>query len=386
MPPLELEVFHDKYKIFLKIFQYATSLNFLPVSRLRFFNTWKIAIIPFSLILSISLSIYKVSTIQDNFDVVDLLYSIVVTCCMGQALSKFLIFAFFMGKKFSTVLVYLEDLVFAQSTVMSHLRQRVLSKSIKTGYKIVMIYFALCVVSFLAYLFYVLHEKKFTSIMFYTFPSVNKGSILHIPLNLIYQFLIFSYGIWYMVLTDMLFVFISMYFRGELASLSELIGGLDDERIDSEKEHRRILHTFYEFHTKTKEMQRTFIDVCWYSYLVQFFTSTVYLCLMLYMMSFSAASFTLYFIPLAAMNQMFMVCLIGEILHTSGEDVINAFSATKWYLMTTRNQRIFLILLTFVQPPTIIKTFGFKEVTLHTFLQLVKAMGSYCAFLYTILH
>ncbi|XP_055691225.1 odorant receptor 4-like [Lutzomyia longipalpis] len=387
MSQSELEAIHAKFKIFLKFFHNAIELNFLPDCGLQIIIVLKMAILPASVLTVIVFSIQKIiSIIGKTLNEVEFLYLIVLTCCNCQTISKFLICGVVMKKKLCSILMYPDEIIFNEDETMGRIRQKYVTNSLKFGYNI-----ASCGISITTYQIFVVNETNFTSIMFFTFPHINKGSFLHIPLNLGAQSFILIYSIGLMVLVDILFIFMTMYFKGELESLSEFIGSLngldiEDFEVDLEGDHRKILRIFCEFYTKVMRIKRIFLDICWYTYLILFSTSIIYVCLLIYIMSFSSAGITIYIIPLAPLSQMFLVCFIGEMVYSSGEAVSTALTATNWYMMTTKNQKTFLMLLAFSQRPSFIRTFGFEKVTLHTFLQLMKAMGSYCAFLYTVLH
>uniref|UniRef100_A0A3F2ZDG6 Odorant receptor n=1 Tax=Lutzomyia longipalpis TaxID=7200 RepID=A0A3F2ZDG6_LUTLO len=378
MSQSQLEDSHRKFKAYLKFLFYTTQLNFLPDCRWRCIKYIEMAIMPSLLIFNTVLALTKfISLIGKSFDLAGFLYLIIMPCAWAQVIVKFFITAVFYKKEMDAFVRYFDCQVF-NTNILTKIRQRIMPRTINLANK----FGSACVVAVSGYHYFSLTTTKFTSVLFFSY--VAETSFLHVPLNIILQSISMVYSIWLMTLVDILFLFMMVYFKGEFDSISLLFGELNEDRIIPDKDCERILLESFKFHMKANEMLMIFRRICWFNLLVQFSTSLVYICMVLYMTNSTSTTSVFFIIPPAVVGQTLLVCYTGEIIKSSSEGVPISLAATKWYQMSIENQRFYLMVLTFTQQPTVLSTFGMNEVSLSAFLKILKMTFSYCAFLYTI--
>uniref|UniRef100_A0A3F2ZEP6 Uncharacterized protein n=1 Tax=Phlebotomus papatasi TaxID=29031 RepID=A0A3F2ZEP6_PHLPP len=292
MSQSDFEAAHSKFKIFLKVFYGLSYLNFAPGSeRSVLLSCLKMAILPSVYLFHEVLSVKQIiSLIERSFDPIELMYLIILCSCFFQSLSKFLICAVFYKDEFDVLVHYFDKLTITKN-ILTTVRKNILFKYLKFVYTVAKLYLFRVEIGILAYAVFALTWTNFTLTMFFRYPFAESGSLLDIPLNIIFQIIALHYTVGYMVLIDVLLLFIVFYFRGELDSIASHISNLNSDEKLSDQQYERIISEIHKFHLKTVRKLRIFQQFTWYIHLVQFSTNMIYLSIVIYMIRFADTSF-----------------------------------------------------------------------------------------------
>ncbi|GAB0093029.1 hypothetical protein DMENIID0001_080810 [Sergentomyia squamirostris] len=247
-------------------------------------------------------------------------------------------------------------------------------------------FFIICfTVTVLAFIVEALRRSNFTYVCYFTYPYVEKGSLLHIPLNIVLQMITVITGIGLMLYVDVINFFIVEYLKGEFRSISHLLISLNNDPDLSDAKSELLIFTTYCCHVKATEKLENLRKMCWYIYLNQAYSCVLYMCMCLYMIRFGESSPLFYFVSPGVLSSIFLMCYTGQIVLDGTSQVTDALGEIKWYRLNVRNQKNLILFMVFAQRSKGLGTFALNNIGMETFLQLLKAIFSYCAFLYTVL-
>ncbi|GAB0093030.1 hypothetical protein DMENIID0001_080820 [Sergentomyia squamirostris] len=322
---------------------------------------------------------------ESSFDIVQFLNLIVMILGYYQSTCKFIICCVIYREKLHSLLEYLDDLASNRDSLMWNIRTRVMTKDIKFVIKIGKFFAICCCGSTWAFIVAALLHSKFTYVAYFTYPFVKSGSMLDILLNIGLEAITIHTTVGIMISIDAINFFVSQYLKGEYGSISQLLLSLNNDSSLSDAKSEMIIFTSYRCHVKVTEKLGELQTMCWYIYLNQVYTSILYTCMILYMIRFGESSASFYFIPPGVICTIFLLCYTGQIVIDGTDQVIEALGQIKWYRLNVRNQRNLILFMVFAQRSRGLRTFAFSHIGMETFLQLLKAICSYWAFLYTVL-
>ncbi|GAB0090751.1 hypothetical protein DMENIID0001_055080 [Sergentomyia squamirostris] len=194
------------------------------------------------------------------------------------------------------------------------------------------------------------------------------------------------HGAWlilYAVLAgDFVFIALALFFRGELAIISEVILCFDDSAFAKKNIH--LLRMIYKMHLRVLKKLGAFQNVYYFLTFLQIISSFFLICLTTYMIRFHDIQAWAYAVLLCGLMQTFFLCLIGDILFEKASTISESLYLTKWYEMGLEDQQRILIMIAMAQKPYGIKAAGLVDISFFTFIEICKLSVSYCAILFTV--
>ncbi|XP_059612696.1 uncharacterized protein LOC132259161 [Phlebotomus argentipes] len=193
---------------------------------------------------------------------------------------------------------------------------------------------------------------------------------------------VFCAGFMAISASDCMIIMFAFQFRSELVSLEEVIAKLEDTEVY--KENRDILITAYRMHLKLLNMFHHLTDMLFYmsfSQILSTFIGTTFLFYVVFMYGLDIAHTV---IIVMVICQIFTFCLFGEIIFAKMSELPNAFYLTKWYDFAPEDKWKLLHILHNAQKPCGLKAVGIVDVSIYTFVELVKLSGSYCAIIHAL--
>ncbi|GAB0099923.1 hypothetical protein DMENIID0001_158250 [Sergentomyia squamirostris] len=83
--------------------------------------------------------------------------------------------------------------------------------------------------------------------------------------------------------------------------------------------------------------------------------------------------------------QVFIVCLVGQVLEQKSEDIYNEFCQINWHDFPINEQKFFAFCLQMAQRNYGIRAGGMYNINMMMFLQIVKLGVTYCAIIQTVM-
>ncbi|XP_059612695.1 odorant receptor 85b-like [Phlebotomus argentipes] len=218
--------------------------------------------------------------------------------------------------------------------------------------------------------------------MQYYIPFLSPDNLYFHLTNTVFQCFIFCATLTAIGTSDCMIIMFAFQLRSELVSLEEVISKL--EHIEMYKEHQDILKTAYRMHLKLLNMFHELSDILFYmsfSQILSTFIGTTFLFYVVVMYGLDIAHFIIIVVVIC---QIFTFCLFGEIIFAKMSAFPNAFYLTKWYEFTPEDKWNLLHILHNAQKPCGLKAVGIVDVSIYTFVELVKLSGSYCAIIHAL--
>ncbi|GAB0099926.1 hypothetical protein DMENIID0001_158280 [Sergentomyia squamirostris] len=214
----------------------------------------------------------------------------------------------------------------------------------------------------------------------YRFPFTSEDpSELHLALLTIFQSTAIFTNTFTVIIVDNLVACIGIHFMGILRILCDTIQLLGSSMMD----HSRLLRKIQLLHSDIINHNRAFNDLLFHLSLIQLFCSILLVLITMYAIKVNAVGFVSYFLALSAIIQLLLICLFGEIIFIRYSDVERCLMLTKWYEMPLRDQKNFVLILRIAQKPYGLKAGGMYDVSMPTFIEIMKLAVSYCAILFT---
>ncbi|XP_059617782.1 putative odorant receptor 83c [Phlebotomus argentipes] len=218
--------------------------------------------------------------------------------------------------------------------------------------------------------------------MQYYIPFISEDSPYFFIVNFLMQNFTFIASLTVMSLTDVMVFMVAFQFRSELVCLAEVISKLDD--IEVYKAREGILLDIYRMHHNMLHLFNVLSNMFFYMSFFQVVSSFEGLCFLFYAFFVHGFDISSPIIIFVVFCQIFIFCLFGEILFTKTAALSNALYHTKWYEFTPHDKRDFVFILQNAQRPCSIKAAGIVDVSIYTFVEVLKLSGSYCAIFYAL--
>ncbi|GAB0093306.1 hypothetical protein DMENIID0001_083890 [Sergentomyia squamirostris] len=218
--------------------------------------------------------------------------------------------------------------------------------------------------------------------MQYFIPFIDESNSYFYAINAIVQNFIFIFSLTVMSLSDCMVIMVAFQFRSELVCLAEVITKLDD--IEIYKKNKKILLTIQKMHWNMLHLFNVLSNMYFYMSFSQVTSSFHGICFLFYAVFVHGFDISSLIIILVVFCQIFILCLFGEILFAKTAALPNALYLTKWYEFSQSDKRDFLFILQNAQRPCGIKAAGIVDVSLYTFVEVLKLSGSYCAIFYAL--
>uniref|UniRef100_A0A3F2ZD94 Uncharacterized protein n=1 Tax=Lutzomyia longipalpis TaxID=7200 RepID=A0A3F2ZD94_LUTLO len=186
------------------------------------------------------------------------------------------------------------------------------------------------------------------------------------------------------VVGDVFFLIIFAYFEGELGALAEVIEHLNNAKV-AQNNTKEILLFVYKSHLNALVNMRIFQKIYWHLNLHFIGTNFIYVCLLIYMTRFYESPMVAYVATVLTIFQLFLLCFLGQILRNRTEAIGEALYHTQWYEMTQNEKLTLLIMMAVGQEAVGLEAGGIMNLSLNTFVSVMKAAVSYSAIMYTIL-
>lgn len=206
--------------------------------------------------------------------------------------------------------------------------------------------------------------------MIYELPiAVETPSYFYIS-NMIIHFYIYFIILNIVLFGDLFVIHYGLHFRCELQSIAEIIEKyLDDSQIVEKEMH--LMKEVYEKHLQMLQMLKTLDDIYKHFSFNQLCTSFLCCCFLFYgTLVQEEFEGSLYMLNFIAITQLFALCLFGETLVANTEHLGIAFYHTKWYEMTTVEQKNILFMMQIAQRQHGIKAAGLINVNFFTFVEV----------------
>ncbi|GAB0093305.1 hypothetical protein DMENIID0001_083880 [Sergentomyia squamirostris] len=218
--------------------------------------------------------------------------------------------------------------------------------------------------------------------MQYYIPFIEESSPYFYISNTVLQNFVFFFALNVMILVDCTIILIAFQFRSELVCLSEIISKLDD--IEMYKKNKGMLLIIYRMHWNLINLFNVISNMYFYMSFFQVASSFHGICFLFYGYFVHGFDISGLIILLVVFAQIFIHCLFGEILFANTAALPNALYLTKWYEFSARDKRDFLFILQNAQRPCGVKAAGVIDVSIYTFVEVLKLSGSYCAVFYAL--
>ncbi|XP_055701677.1 odorant receptor 85f-like [Phlebotomus papatasi] len=213
----------------------------------------------------------------------------------------------------------------------------------------------------------------------YRFPfSPDNPSQVHLGLLHLFQSLGLFFNTFFVVAGDLWVAIIGIHIMGMLRVLADFIRLLDE----SSQNHSSLLRRIQTLHADIINHNRIFNDLIFHLLTAQLLSSIFLILMSLSAVKYDAVGFVSYFLGGSSIIQLLLICLFGEIIFMRYSDIDRCLNLTKWYEMSLTDQRNFILILRMGQKPYGLKAGGMYDVSMPTFIDIVKLAISYCAILF----
>uniref|UniRef100_A0A3F2ZDA9 Uncharacterized protein n=1 Tax=Lutzomyia longipalpis TaxID=7200 RepID=A0A3F2ZDA9_LUTLO len=225
--------------------------------------------------------------------------------------------------------------------------------------------------------------SKYRDSFIYRFPGTSDepSSALHLILLQTYQSAVIFLNTFLVFICDSTIAMIGFHIMGLLRILSKFILLLEDS-FDACSE---FLCRIQSLHCEIINRSRAFNDLLFHLLLVQLFSSIFLIFMNLSAIRSDAVGFVFYFLGGSSITQLLLICLFGEVIFMRYSLVERCLRLTTWYEMSLEDQKKFVLILRMAQKPYGLKAGGMYDVSMPTFIEIMKLAISYCAILFTII-
>ncbi|GAB0087901.1 hypothetical protein DMENIID0001_022630 [Sergentomyia squamirostris] len=379
--------YHNQLKIFLFAYFKICRFEFLPEftwKPLNSLNSIRLLICPSHLLFGIFCILWHFFYQMNNYEnILDVSMSIVYFFIAYQSM---VIYIGIIGnkRKFVDIFTYFDVLIFKKSLNISHLREKHLRNNLKLSLLLSKFFLTVLTCMGVVVVIFNLYRTGFISPMLFTIPGLSVTSSLYKPLNIIYQVVFYFTIIETVIISDVVVMITISYIQGEYSTISDLIAYLDDS--STVPNTKNLLEIIYENHRELLSRVKGVTKIFWHVYFHKLFTITLYFCgTLVLIQSFDGSILIGIMIIVAMVFQLFILCYFGQILENCSQKVAMDLYLTKWYEMTKSDQSSLLIIMITMQKVVRIDTFAFGNVSIYTFVQIIKAAASYATILYTVI-
>uniref|UniRef100_A0A3F2ZDD0 Odorant receptor n=1 Tax=Lutzomyia longipalpis TaxID=7200 RepID=A0A3F2ZDD0_LUTLO len=377
MSEKEIIFLHKKVLNFHRIFYNWVTLDIFfsnPGKVLRFL---KLCLVPMIFLLSVIFSILTNIAVDNH---IFMCYSIAFLGGGYQACFKYYVIFIGHRKNFDKIVEYMKFLIMASHLDFANdIRRNCLKRNMHLALVIGRFLLVLFNTSGIFVLIYV-----YNPLFFKTSPIVFVNDVHDKKMIFMYYFVVISFFIFLeiVVVGDVYFLTIFAYIEGELRALAEVIERLNNAKV-AQNDSKEILLFVHESHLKVLFNVRILQKIYFHLNLHFIGTNFLYVCLLLYITRFYESTLIMYFTTFLMILQLFIICFLGEILRSRTEAIGEALYHTQWYEMKQKEKLALLIMMALGQKAVGLEAGGIMNLSLDTFVSVMKATVSYGAVMYT---
>uniref|UniRef100_A0A3F2ZDC3 Odorant receptor n=1 Tax=Lutzomyia longipalpis TaxID=7200 RepID=A0A3F2ZDC3_LUTLO len=381
MSEKEIIFLHKEALNIHRIFYNWATLDIFFSSPRKVLRFLKLSFVPTILLIAISFSIYTIFTAENH---IFMCYCMAFLGACYQASFKYYIFFIAHRNDFDKLVEYMKMLTKASNLDFANdIRRKQLKKNLRLSLAIAKI---LIILFNATAVFVTLYGYNLTKCcpVFVKIPPIIIAdenpykNIISICFSIISYFLVVEL----IIVGDAIFLIIFAHFEGELRALAEVIERLNDAKV-AQDDSKEILLFVYESHLNVLANVRIFQKIYWHLNLHLIGTNFLYVCLLLYITRFYDSPMVMYVTTLLLIFQLFLICFLGEILRTRTEAIGEALYHTQWYEMKQSEKLTLLIMMAIGQEAVGLEAGGIMNLSLDTFVSVMKAAVSYGAIMYT---
>uniref|UniRef100_A0A905HRQ1 Odorant receptor n=1 Tax=Lutzomyia longipalpis TaxID=7200 RepID=A0A905HRQ1_LUTLO len=377
MSEKEIIFLHKKVLNIHRLFYNWATLDIFfsnPGKVLRFL---KLSFVPIIFSLCVIFSIRTIIAVDNH---IYMCYSISFLGASYQACFKYYVIFIAHRKNFDKLVEYMKFLIKASNLDFANdIRRKCLKRNMSLALGIGRFLLVLFNTSGTFVLIYV-----YNPLFFKTSPIVFVNDVHDKKMIFMYYFTVISFYIFLeiVVVGDVYFLTIFAYIEGELRALAEVIERLNDAEV-AQNDSKEILLFVYESHLNVLANVRTLQKIYFHLNLQFIGTNFLYVCLLLYITRFYESTLIMYFTTFIMIFQLFIICFLGEILRSRTEAIGEALYHTQWYEMKQKEKLALLIMMAAGQEAVGLEAGGIMNLSLDTFVSVMKATVSYGAIMYT---
>uniref|UniRef100_A0A3F2ZEC9 Odorant receptor n=1 Tax=Phlebotomus papatasi TaxID=29031 RepID=A0A3F2ZEC9_PHLPP len=213
-----------------------------------------------------------------------------------------------------------------------------------------------------------------------TIPFIPQEFPGHLEIMLLIQtFVIFS-GSFSVLYTD----FVTVFFGIEIMAASNILFHYISLHKEVIQEHPHDLKIITVRFCELVENVKLYNDVISPSSFIQFITSAFLSFLIFFFTRLNPENPVGYFLGFCVVLQLFAPCLFGEFIKIRMERLSTTLYLTNWYDLKLKSQKSFLLVLGMTQREYGLKAAGLYNISIYTFIQILKMAFSWCAFMFTL--
>uniref|UniRef100_A0A7G3AL71 Odorant receptor n=1 Tax=Lutzomyia longipalpis TaxID=7200 RepID=A0A7G3AL71_LUTLO len=365
--------YHGEIKRIVSFYFNFWRLDFIKFNW-KWLNLLKLVTYPIFALTGLFCSTWHVFYQMDDYsDLIDLSFSIVYVFAMYQAGVIYLTINILNKNKIQNILEHFDRLYNTQSDMMKDFLLSFFARIFLLNFLLIFFRFFLGSITIFGVIIVIfdMHHSKFHMPMLYYFPWIPQDSFLFYPCNIIMQVVFYFTTLEIMTWSDTIIMIVIMYCDAETRTLNEFISELDRGN-NVRKGAQRILRTIYKNHLSLSEQAKQFTECVWHIYFHKLLSMTLYLCSILFIFQSLDTSLIVPVLAfLITIGQIFILCYFGQIIRDSSEITPDTLYMTKWYELNTKDQKKILMLLTKIQNSVKVETFGFGEISIYTFVQVI---------------
>uniref|UniRef100_A0A3F2ZDB7 Odorant receptor n=1 Tax=Lutzomyia longipalpis TaxID=7200 RepID=A0A3F2ZDB7_LUTLO len=383
MSEKEIIFLHKKVINIHRIFYNWATLDIFfsnPGKVLRFL---KLCFVPIIFLISIYFAIVTIFTAENH---IYMCYCMAFLGACYQASFKYYVFFIAHRKDFDKLVDYMEFLIKASNLDFANdIRRKWLKKNLRLALVIARILIVLFNATAVFVIIYGYNLTKCCPV-FVKIPPIIIADDNPYKSMITTYFSAMSYimVVEIVVVGDAYFLIIFAYIEGELRALAEVIERLNDAEV-AQNDSKEILLFVYQSHLKVLFNVRIFQKIYWHLNLHFIGTNFFYVLLLLYITRFYESPIVMYVTTILLVFQLFLFCSLGEILRNRTEAIGEALYHTQWYEMKQGEKLALLIMMAAGQEAVGLEAGGIMNLSLDTFVSVMKAAVSYGAIMYTLM-
>uniref|UniRef100_A0A3F2ZDE1 Odorant receptor n=1 Tax=Lutzomyia longipalpis TaxID=7200 RepID=A0A3F2ZDE1_LUTLO len=214
----------------------------------------------------------------------------------------------------------------------------------------------------------------------YWYQFLVSSNLVYVPLAPVMQAILLGCPCCTSLYIDLCILFIGLEIMAALNILNQMIIA-EEMSIEKScnflkiiaKRHCEVVTIINEFNSYTSIL-----------FLMHFATTTPVLLLSFTSIQLNTNDFLGYLIIAFAWGELLLLCLFGEFIKIKTEILSQTLYLTNWYDMSVKDQKTYLLILRMMQRTSGLKAAGMYDINMNTFVQLTKAIISYCGLILTL--
>ncbi|GAB0093991.1 hypothetical protein DMENIID0001_091910 [Sergentomyia squamirostris] len=382
---IPLEVYQSR-RYFDRICSFMFS-EFIPESKWKILNELKLSVYPIIMFYMVYCIIYSLFVGEATSSPTKLSYLIVYFGGGYQALAKYILYRIHM-EDLEEIRNFMTNLKgsLKDSDMISDIRREQLPKALQFSIRFVKSFLATSMIG---------GHFIFVSNSFSTnFECPLMFQLAHIPLSHdTWQYRVLSTGFHYICFIVLIIVLVGPdlilsimvgYIDGELRTIKEVVGKLNDPEV-ARKQSNEILRSTYFLHIRINDIMTNLRNILWQMSIHILVSNFIFICMTFFITRFLSPSLVSVFSLMNVVFQLVIISINSQTLLNKTEEFADALWMTSWYEMCVKDQKIFLIILNMAQRRKGIEASGVSTISVNTLVQILKSSLTYAAFLYTLI-